>query len=99
MTFSKSFPKKKDTGYPEWEEITLTDEEEKDIDNTARMENLALLNQCLEDAKSLLMKKGLLGNDTNIVNAGVALFEKRASHSVYHKERKAKEKFDALFKK
>lgn len=62
------------------------------------MENIALFSQCIDDAKSMLIKKGLMENDVNVVNAAVALFEKRASHSIYLKERKAKEKFDSMQK-
>jgi len=29
-----------------------------------------------------------------VINTAIALFDKIASHSVYHKEAKAKEKFD-----
>ena len=31
---------------------------------------------------------------TDIINMAISLFEKRASHSVYWKESKAKDKFD-----
>jgi hypothetical protein len=98
MVFSKSFPKKGLAGYPEWEEVIISGEDEKLIDEKARMENIALFSQCIDDAKSMLIKKGLMENDVNVVNAAVALFEKRASHSIYFKERKAKEKFDSLQK-
>lgn len=94
MMFSKSFAKKTAVGGTEWEEVKLTDDEEKQVDERARTENIVLMNQCIEDAKSILIKKGLMSDDLSIVDVAIALFEKRASHSIYLKERKAKEKFD-----
>ncbi|MFH1590383.1 MAG: hypothetical protein ABIC95_00495 [archaeon] len=93
MPFSKAFPKRSDkSAYPVWVDVELSEEEERAVDESARQENLRLMDECLSDAKELLVKRGLVGEDENIVAAGIALFEKRASHAVYHKERKAKEK-------
>ncbi|RME55381.1 hypothetical protein D6777_00755 [Candidatus Woesearchaeota archaeon] len=88
MAFSKSFPKTKDK-YPVWIEVSLTDEEEKEVEEAARKHNLKLMQQCLEDAKTI-------SNGLNTSSIAIALFEKLASHSVYWKERKLKEKFDQL---
>ena len=38
--------------------------------------------------------KGLKDFDTNLVRIAIALFEKRASHTVFWKEERAKDKFD-----
>jgi len=99
MPFSKSFPKtSKTSAYPQWEEVTLTEEEEKALEQQSRQENIKLFKECIEDAKSIVIEKGLNESNAEIINAAVALFEKRASHEVYWKENKAKEKFDQMFK-
>lgn len=96
MAFSKAFPERTDkSNYPRWIEILLTDEEEGEIEEKARKENIALMKQCLEDAENILKEKNMKDFQTNIVQIAISLFEKRASHIVYHKERKAKEKFDS----
>jgi len=94
MPFSKAFPKKSENSvYPKWEEVELTSEEEKLADEKAREENIALMSQCIDDSKKIFAEKELKKYQTDMVRTAIALFEKRASHSVYHKERKAKEKF------
>ena len=100
MQFSKSFPKQsKTSAYPQWEEITLTEEEEKAVEQKSRQENINLFKQCIEDAKYLLIGKGLNESDSGIIEVAIALFEKRASHEIYWKENRAKEKFDGMFNK
>lgn len=100
MAFSKSFPKQsKTSAYPQWEEITLTNEEERQEEGKARSENIRLFKECVEDARSIMKEKGLKDYQTDLVNIATALFEKRASHVVYWKESKAKEKFDEMFSK
>jgi len=98
MPFSKSFPKTSKTStYPQWEEITLTEEEERLVEQKSTEENIKLFKQCIEDAKSILIEKGL--NESDIIKVAISLFEKRSSHEVYWKENKAKEKFDEMFNK
>ena len=100
MTFSKSFPKQSKTStYPQWEEVTLTEEEEKAEEQKSRTENIALMKECIEDAKSILKEKEFKDCQRDITNIAIALFEKRASHTIYWKESKAKEKFDEMFNK
>mgnify|MGYP001168161758 CR=1 FL=1 len=95
MPFQKTFPKQiPGSNYPQWEEISLSDEEDKVEDEKARKENIALMKECIDDARALLAEKGLKAYETSIISTASSLFEKRASHSVYFKERKAKEKFD-----
>jgi len=95
MAFSKSFPKTVEgSTYPRWEEVFLTDEEEKEQEDMCRSENIEFMKQCIDDAKALIEGKGFKGFKEDILQVAIALFEKRASHSVYHKESKAKEKFD-----
>ena len=100
MPFSKSFPKQsKTSAYPQWEEVTLTAEEEKEVEQKSKDENVKLFRKCIDDAKSILIEKGINESNSDIVNAAVALFEKRASHEIYWKENKAKEKFNEMFNK
>ncbi|HJO02160.1 MAG: hypothetical protein QF655_03275 [Candidatus Woesearchaeota archaeon] len=100
MPFSKSFPKTSKTStYPQWEEITLTDEEEKAVEQESKAENIKLFKECIDDAKSILIEKGLNESNSDILNVAISLFEKRSSHEVYWKENKAKAKFDEMFNK
>jgi hypothetical protein len=100
MPFSKSFPKtSKTSSYPQWEEISLTEEEEKAAEQRSRTENIKLFKECIEDAKSIVIEKGLNESNSEIIRVAISLFEKRASHEVYWKENKAKEKFDEMFNK
>ena len=99
MPFSKSFPKtSKASVYPQWEEIFLTEEEEKLVEQESRKENILLFKECIEDAKKLMQEKDLKDYQTDLISIAAELFEKRASHSIYWKESKAKEKFDKMFK-
>lgn len=98
MVFSKTFPKTvPGSNYPVWEEVALTSEEEKDVEEKCRKENNLLLDHCIQDAKNLAIKNSI--NQEDVVAAlAVALFEKRASHEVFWKENKAKEKSEAMRK-
>ena len=99
MAFSKSFPRTIDgSAYPKWEEVFLSDEEEIDIEDKSRRENIEIMKECIDDAKALIEEKGFKGFKEDILKAAIPLFEKRASHSVYLKERKCKEKFDSVNK-
>ncbi|MDD5331212.1 MAG: hypothetical protein PHE43_00100 [Candidatus Nanoarchaeia archaeon] len=93
MAFSKSFPKK-GTKYPEWEEMYLTEKEEREQEELSRKENINLMKQCIDDAKQILKDKNLKDYQTDLINIAISLFEKTASHQIYWKEGKAKEKFD-----
>ncbi|NQU97870.1 hypothetical protein HQ533_00220 [Candidatus Woesearchaeota archaeon] len=98
MAFSKSFPRTIDKStYPVWEEIYLSDEEEKAVEKQCKEENIVLMKECIDDAKKIFSEKNLKDFQSDVIKAAIALFEKRASHSVYWKENKAKEKFDKLF--
>ncbi len=99
MAFSKSFPRTVEgSAYPKWEEVFLTDEEEKEIEQRARKENIKIMKECIDDAKMLIEEKGFKGFKEDILKAAIPLFEKRASHAVYWKESKCKEKFDEVNK-
>jgi len=95
MVFSKSFPKTTDKSvYPKWEEITLTDVEEKEQELIARKENISKMRESIADAKSIIKAEYLKPFQTDMINLAIALFEKRASHEIYYKENKAKQRFD-----
>jgi len=93
--FSKNFPKTKE-GITRWEEVYLTYEEELTAEDEAKKENVKLMKECIGDAKRIMADQGLKDYQTDVINIAIALFEKRASHEIYWKERKAKEKFDKV---
>jgi len=95
MAFSKSFPRAVKGSPPVWEEISLTAAEEKEQEQLSKEENKRLMEECIDDARDIARKKQLKEYQTDITNIAIALFEKRASHLVYWKESKAKEKFDS----
>jgi len=100
MTFSKSFARYvKGSNYPRWEDISLTEKEEREQEEKARKENIELMNRCIEDARKIIDKQNLKRFQSDLVRVAITLFEKRASHVAYHKESKAKEKFDRMFSK
>lgn len=95
MPFSKTFPKSTEKSvYPKWEEVYLTSEEERQVEDDVRKKNIDLMKQCIDDARVIAQEKRLLETQAIISSIAIALFEKRSSHEVFHKENKAKEKFD-----
>ena len=98
MGFSKSFPRTiEGSTYPIWEEIKLTEKEEKEEESNCRKENISLMKECIEDANGVMKDKTLKNFQSDLINIAISLFEKRARHAVYWKESKAKEKFDEMF--
>ncbi|MBT3303860.1 hypothetical protein HN592_00560 [Candidatus Woesearchaeota archaeon] len=94
MAFSKSFAKKVEgSTYPKWVEVYLTYEEEITVEEEARKANIKLMKECIKDAKLILGDVGMKDDET--ISVAKSLFEKRASHEIYWKESKAKEKFDS----
>ena len=95
MPFSKTFPKTSTKSvYPKWEEVYLDEHEERIVEEEAARENIRLMRECIRDAKAIIKDEGLKPYQTDLINVAIALFEKRASHEIYHKENKAKEKFE-----
>jgi hypothetical protein len=94
MAFVKSFPKN-GSNYPRWEEVRLTDEEVALIEKSTKEENIELFLECLNDAKQIMQASKLRAFESNAVSIAISLFEKRASHTIFRKEQKAREKFDA----
>ena len=98
MVFYKTFPRTTDkSSYPVWEEIKLDDSEEKEEERIAKREYSVLMKECIDDAKKIMTEKDLKPFQSDEINIAIALFEKRASHEVYYKEKRAKEKFDEKF--
>ena len=96
MPFSKTFPKTiPGSNYPVWEEVYLTQQEEHDVEEQCRRENYQLLDLCLQQAKALAIKHSI-NEDSIRATLAVALFEKQASHVIFHKENRAKEKWDEM---
>lgn len=99
MVFCRSFPKTvKGQNYPQWIDMYLNKEEEKEENNKARLENMEILENCIEDAKKVFKAHKLKEFQTDIVCVAIAMFEKLASHAAYHKEERARYKFDMIFK-
>lgn len=92
MAFSKSFPKKDQKSI--WEEVFLTQTEEQDSENEAQIEHYQEMKKCIGEAKKIVEEQSLKPFQSDIIKIAISLFEKRASHVVYYKERKAKDKFD-----
>jgi hypothetical protein len=94
MPFSKTFPKTTPgSNYPTWQEVFLTAEEEIQVEDECKRTNFKILDQSILEAKALAIKHAMNTEDI-VTKLAVALFEKRASHEVFWKENKAKEKFD-----
>tara|TARA_Y100000310_G_scaffold298133_1_gene331773 strand:+ start:2563 stop:2859 length:297 start_codon:yes stop_codon:yes gene_type:complete len=97
MPFSKTFPKQiPGSNYPQWEEVSLTEEEDKIEGEKARKENITVMKECVDDAKAVFSDKELKDYQSDVISMAIALFEKRSSHTIYFKENKAKEKFDMI---
>ena len=99
MTYSKRFPKDVATQvHPKWIEVSLTDDEESQVEQDTRRLHAALMKQCVADAKSVAKAAEVHAEPADIISMAGALFDKRASHVVWHKEERAKQKFDELHK-
>ncbi|MFH0936598.1 MAG: hypothetical protein V1815_02890 [Candidatus Woesearchaeota archaeon] len=81
--------------YPTWEEVFLFPKEEKEVEDFAKKENIRLMKECIRDSKKLFGEENLQFYQSDVVNVAIALFEKESSHVVYHKENKARDKFDS----
>lgn len=95
MAFSKSFPRQvKGSNYTEWVDVYLSEKEEKFIEDEVRQKNIVIMKQCLRDARSVLSSEKVEFDESNIIELARTMFEKLASHTVYAKERRCKDKFD-----
>jgi len=99
MSFSKKFARTlKGSSFPIWDEIYLTDSEEKNIELSAKNINIELMKQCISDAKKIVEDTDLNQEKYDVIHIAITLFEKLSSHVVYHKENLCKEKFDKKLK-
>ena len=74
MSFSKSFPRTvKGSPYPRWEEVFISEEEERSEEDKCRVENLRIMDQCIEDAKKIMANKSLKPYQTDLVNTAIAV--------------------------
>jgi hypothetical protein len=97
MPFSKSFAKTSEKSpYTKWVEVYLNQAEDLEQDELARQVNIKLMKECMADAKNIIETENLKRYQMDLVHIAIALFEKRASHAIYFKENKAKEKFDRM---
>ncbi len=97
MAFYKRFPKRTEGSvYPKWVEISLSDDEEREIEQKAREEQIKLFKECIEDAQKVAVERNLKLYQTDFVAMASEFFDKRASHVVYIKEKKCREKFDSM---
>jgi hypothetical protein len=91
----KSFPRTiEGSNAPVWEEIMLTPKEEFVEEQKARRENIGLMRKCIEDAKKLMEQEGMAEYQSDVLGIALTLFRTRASHVVYWKDNRCKEKFD-----
>ncbi len=95
MAFYKRFPKHTEGSvYPKWVEISLSDEEEREIEQKARDEQIKLFKECLDDAEKISAERNMKPSQADIVSMASEFFDKRASHVVYLKEKISKKKFE-----
>lgn len=98
MAFSKTFPKNvKGMLAPIWEEITISDEEEKEIEEQVKHINMQVLEECIKEAQVIVKHTNLKEYQSDVINLANSLFDKRASHVVFWKEKRCKEKFEEKF--
>ena len=94
MVFSKTYPREiPGSNSPKWEEMFLSAQEEREREQVARQDFLFLIRQCIADAKNLLKDESMMDMQSHVLSIALALFKKRASHAVYYKEERCKEKF------
>ena len=56
MSFSKSFAKNiEGSNYPKWIEVFLDSVEEKEAERLCRSDNILIMKECIEDAKSIFV--------------------------------------------
>lgn len=97
MAFTKRLPtERKGSPFARWEEVTLSSDEEREVEEQHRQEDIRLMRECLEDARKIFFEEGLKEFQSNVVDVAVALFNQRSRHVVYWKEERAKKKLDAL---
>ena len=84
-----------------WKDVSITPEQEEEVKAETRTLHNALMVQCINDAKEVVRKAFPNGEMSHVLhcNVAVALFEKRASHVQFTREKKAKKVFDEMVNK
>ena len=105
MSYVKSFAAK----FGKWVEVSLSNEEEKQAIETSDYEHREILERAFEDASEVLFNLGKKNApfkaqhperfgtslmEKGLIPVAIAIFEKRASHRQYERERMAREKFE-----
>jgi hypothetical protein len=94
MVFSKTFPREiEGSNFPRWEEMFLSAQEEREMEQIARQEYLYLIRQCMADARNVLKDESMMDTQSHVLGIALALFKKRSNHAVFYKEDRCKEKF------
>ncbi len=100
MAFSRRFPRDvKGSSYPVWEEVYLSTEEEQKLEHDQRQHNIALMRECIADAKKIFFEEKLKDFQSDVIQTAIALFGQRSRHAVYWKEESVKEKFDKAYRR
>jgi len=81
MTYSKSFNIK-----GVWKRGVLHNEEEKRIERETKRIHDELLADCIDRATAILDEKFKDYDRKDVINIALALFDKSASHVVFHKD-------------
>ena len=94
--FSKSFCKHVEGSvHGKWVEVTLNDEEEREVEKAAGAENAKIFARCLDEARNVIAEKKLKSYQSDVISIAIALFEKQGRHSRYWKENRCREKLDS----
>jgi len=93
MVYSKKFLKDSADGSQHWQEILLSEHEERECEQRARKENLYLVRKCIADARNVVKDERLMDMQSHVLSIALALFKKRASHCAYYKEEECAKKF------
>jgi len=97
MTHRKSFPRSAEgRNVTIWEDIRLSKKEEKEQEKLARQTNAELMQECINDAGLILKRIGMRNYQSDVIRIARELFNKRASHSVFWKDKKCREKMDLV---
>ena len=79
-----------------WKDISLSIEEEVEVESSEWNLHDTIMRECLTDATKILRSKEVEVTPMTTINLAVALFDKRASHVQYGREAKAREKFETM---
>ena len=85
MAFSKKIAVNSVDGSRLYEDIFLSAMEEREQEQVARQEHLYLIRQCLADARNVIKDEKLMDMQSHVLSIALALFKKRASHSIEYK--------------